>query len=300
MVGSAVIRGKPKDFRVLTKSRNELDLTNYKEVLDFFDREKFDAMIICAAKVGGILANSTMQRQFLVQNLHLQNALITSAADAGIRNVIFLGSACIYPKQSPQPISERHLMTGPLESTNEGYAIAKIAGLRLMRAIYEESGFSYVSLMPTNLYGPNDNFHPTDSHVAASLMRKFHEAKVSNARKVTIWGTGRPTREFLHVDDMASACWFALSHGVGGEIYNVGTGIEIPIVEYANILSQVTGFNGQFEFDLSKPDGVMKRVLDVSKINKLGWSAKIDIYDGIRDTYEWFKENFKLGKVRGI
>ncbi len=299
LVGSAVIRNKPDDVKIVTRVRSELNITDYSAVKEFFLAQEFDALIICAARVGGIGANSRYQMAFLLENLAIQNSLIAAAADAGIKNCIFLGSACIYPKVTNQPIAEDALLTGPLEPSNEGYALAKIAGLRLARAVFEEFGFNYISLMPTNLYGPGDNYDLSSSHVAAALMRKFHEAKVLGLDSVEVWGTGTPRREFMHVDDMAAACWFMLNQQAGGEVFNVGTGSDMEINEYAKLMAQVVGFNGQIIFDPRKPDGTPKRLLDVSKIHALGWRHQIDVEVGLRNTYTWFKQALIRGEVRG-
>jgi GDP-L-fucose synthase len=265
----------------------------------FFLAEKFDGVIMCAAKVGGIGANSKHQKEFLVENLNIQNSLLMAASEAKIQNLVFLGSACIYPRITPQPITESALLSGALESSNEGYALAKIAGVRLVKAIQQQDGLNYVSLMPTNLYGQNDNFDEFSSHVAAALIRKFHSAKIAKASEVVVWGTGTPRREFMHVDDMADACWFMLGNSGGGEIYNVGTGIDMTISEYANMVAKVVGFNGSIVFDSSKPDGTPRRVLDVSKLQSLGWRHKIELEDGLFQTYEWFKKALEKGEVRG-
>lgn len=216
----------------------------------------------------------------------------------GIPKLIFLGSSCIYPKEAKQPIVESALLTGPLEPTNEGYALAKITGVRLCRAISEEDGFNYFSLMPTNLYGPNDNFHPEHSHVPASLIRRFHEAKNNNTRKVEIWGSGKPRREFMHVDDLAEACWFLLDKVKGGEIINVGTGEETTISDLAKVISAAVGYEGEMQFDISKPDGPPRKLLDVRRIHSLGWKHKIKLDVGIRSTYEWFVRALMRGEVR--
>ncbi len=299
LVGSAVVRNKPEHVEVVTRTKAELNITNYSEVKEFLMSQKFDAVIICAARVGGIGANSKYQRAFLLENLAIQNSLLTAAADAGVENCIFLGSACIYPKITSQPISEDALLTGPLEPSNEGYALAKIAGLRLSKAIFEESGFNYISLMPTNLYGPGDNYDLFSSHVAAALMRKFHDAKISEQKTVEVWGTGTPRREFMHVDDMAKACWFMLGQKAGGEVFNVGTGSDMEIREYANLMAQVVGYRGDVLFNSEKPDGTPKRLLDSSKLNTLGWHHEIKIEEGLETTYAWFKEAVLRGEVRG-
>ena len=300
LVGSAVLRKKPTTIEVITRERSELDLTEYKSMLRFFQEEKFDGFILCAARVGGIGANSKHQRAFLTENLNIQNSVISAAADAGVANGIFLGSACIYPKITEQPIPETALLTGMLEPSNEGYAIAKIAGLRLIKAISDETGLNYKSLMPTNLYGPGDNFDVFSSHVAAALMRKFHEAKLNGNSYVSVWGSGTPRREFMHVDDMAEACWFMLPKGDGGEIFNVGTGKDMAISTYAELMSKVVGFEGEIKFETEKLDGTPKRLLDVSKIHSKGWEHKIDIELGLQKTYSWFENAYMKGAIRGF
>jgi GDP-L-fucose synthase len=262
-------------------------------------KEKPDAVILAAAKVGGIEANSTNQKDFLLQNLKIQNSVIEAASLLQIRNLLFLGSSCIYPKFAVQPISEESLLKGQLEPTNEGYAIAKIAGIKLCRSIFEELKLNYLSLMPTNLYGPNDNFDPKVSHVPAALLRKFHEAKVAGSSEVVVWGSGTPRREFMHVDDMADACWFMLGQEAGGELINVGTGIDIEIREFALLIAKIVGFEGEIVFDTTKPDGTPRKVLDVSKIHSFGWKHRIDLVDGLEATYAWYKHALERGEVRG-
>jgi GDP-L-fucose synthase len=300
LVGSAVLRRKPTEIQVVTRERSELDLTDYKAMLQFFNEEKFDGFVLCAARVGGIGANSKHQRAFLTENLSIQNSVISAAADAGITNGIFLGSACIYPKITEQPIPETALLTGLLEPSNEGYALAKIAGLRLIKAISDEIGLNYKSLMPTNLYGPGDNFDVFSSHVAAALMRKFHEAKLRGSSTVSVWGSGTPRREFMHVDDMADACWYMLPAEGGGEIFNVGTGVDMTISEYAGLISKVVGFQGVIEYETEKLDGTPKRLLDVSKIHSKGWKHKIEIEWGLSRTYSWFEKAYSMGAIRGF
>jgi GDP-L-fucose synthase len=300
LVGSAVLRRKPVNVQVVTRERSELDLTDYKSMFNFFQNEEFDAFILCAARVGGIGANSRDQRAFLTENLNIQNAVISAAADSGIANGIFLGSACIYPKITEQPIPEVALLTGLLEPSNEGYALAKIAGLRLIKAISDEVGLNYKSLMPTNLYGPGDNFNVFSSHVAAALMRKFHEAKIGGASTVSVWGTGTPRREFMHVDDMADACWFMLPEGSRGEIFNVGTGMDMTISNYAELMSKVVGFEGGIKYESEKLDGTPKRLLDVSKIQSKGWKHRIEIESGLKSTYSWFQDAYAKGSIRGF
>ncbi len=254
---------------------------------------------MAAAKVGGIEANATHQKDFLLENLKIQNAVMEAASILGIENLLFLGSSCIYPKLAPQPLSENSLLSGSLEPTNEGYAIAKIAGIKLCRSIFQEQGLKYFSLMPTNLYGPNDNYDPRVSHVPAALMRKFHEAKTSGAGEVVVWGSGTPRREFMHVDDMADASWYMLDQNVGGELINVGTGQDIEIGEFAKLVAKVVGFEGKIVYDSSKPDGTPRKVLDVSKIQSYGWKYKIDLEDGLEMTYAWYLDALKKGEVRG-
>ena len=300
MVGQSLIRTMPEDFSLITASRDELDLKCYKQVLSFLNRENPDVVIVAAAKVGGIGANSTQQRDFLVENLNIQNSLISAAADANVPNLVFLGSSCIYPKSATQPISENALLSGPLEPSNEGYAIAKIAGIRLTRAVFEEMGFNYFSVMPTNLYGPHDNFDLFNSHVPAALMRKFHSAKENSSKEVYVWGTGTPMREFLHVDDLSRACWFLLKSDVAGELINVGTGVDITIKNFAELMARVVGFDGEILFDPAQQDGMHRKLLDVSKIHSLGWKHEIELETGIRQTYEWFLDGLKRGKIRGF
>jgi GDP-L-fucose synthase len=300
LVGSALVRNAPSSSDLLTIDRAELDLTNKIEVQKYLLRNKVDAVIVAAAKVGGIGANSAHQKDFLVENLALQNSLILAAQNANVPNLIFLGSSCIYPKLSAQPIKESFLMTGPLETTNEGYALAKICGIRLVKAIYEESNLNYFSLMPTNLYGPNDNFDLFSSHVPAALIRKFHEAKMKDDTNLSVWGSGKPKREFMHVDDMARACWHMLSQeNIGGELFNVGTGSDVAISDFAELIAKVVGYEGSIFYDSSKPDGTPRKLLDVSKIHSFGWKHQIDLENGLIDTYEWFLSALKNGVVRG-
>jgi GDP-L-fucose synthase len=300
MVGQSLMKTMPKHYKLITASRIELDLKNYQRVLDFLLQENPDTVIMAAAKVGGIGANSVNQRSFLVENLGIQNSVISAAADAQVANLIFLGSSCIYPKFAPQPISENALLTGPLEPTNEGYAIAKIAGIRLVRAIFDELRLNYFSLMPTNLYGPHDNFDLQQGHVVAALMRRFHSAKNNGDKKVTVWGTGQPKREFMHVDDFTKACWLLLKSEIGGELINVGTGMDISIREFAVLMAKIVGFEGEIAFDITKPDGTPRKLLDISKIHSLGWRHEIELEKGIGDTYDWFQKALMKGEVRGF
>lgn len=299
MVGMALRRTLPKHHELILADRSILDLRNEKDVANFLGNKKPDLIILAAARVGGISANSRYQRQFLLENLQIQNAVLNSAAELGIPNLIFLGSSCIYPRLAPQPITEDSLLSGPLEPTNEGYALAKIVGLKLCNAIHKDLGLNYFSLMPTNLYGPNDNFSLEDSHVPAALMRRFHEAKITMQPYVKVWGSGNPKREFMHVDDLADACWFLAEKNLGGELINIGTGIDIDISEFAKKVSAIVGFQGEIGFDVSKPDGSPRKLLDVSKVHALGWKHKIQLDDGLLATYKWFAESLEKGEVRG-
>jgi GDP-L-fucose synthase len=299
LVGSSVIRSVPPEHEVLHKERRELDLTDRQALERYLRKNQVQAIIMAAAKVGGILANSKHQLEFLLQNLKIQNAVFEASMNIGIENLIFLGSSCIYPQLAEQPIKETSILSGKLEPTNEGYALAKIAGVRLCRAIADESGFNYFSLMPTNLYGPNDNFDMENSHVPAALMRRFYEAKLTNAQSVKIWGTGNPKREFMHVDDLASAIWYFLKRKPKGELINIGTGSDLSIAEFAKLISQAVGFKGQIEFDTSKPDGSPRKLLDINKARSLGWTSQIELTQGLEQTYSWFVDRYPKGEVRG-
>lgn len=298
MAGSSLIRNAPRDFQLLAPARKELNLEDKNSVAAYLKKEMPDAVILAAAKVGGIYANSRFQRDFLVKNLEIQDSVIMSARNLGIPNLIFLGSSCIYPRDAAQPISEDSLLTGPLEVTNEGYALAKITGVRLCKAIAEEDGFRYFSLMPTNLYGPNDNFHPENSHVPAALIRRFHEAKENKLSEVKVWGSGNPRREFMHVDDLANASWSLLGKAKGGELLNVGTGEDISIAEFARLVAKTVGFAGQISFDSSKPDGTPRKLLNVDRIHTYGWSHKIQLENGLAETYAWFTSAYVSGGLR--
>ncbi|HYY14510.1 MAG TPA: GDP-L-fucose synthase, partial [Chthoniobacterales bacterium] len=271
--------------------RSQLDLADEKAVADFFAKEKPQVVILAAARVGGIKANDDFPVEFLLENLRIQNNVIRGAHEAGARKLLFLGSSCIYPKQAPQPIPESALLTGPLEPTNEAYAVAKIAGIKLCQAFSREYGANFISVMPTNLYGPNDNFDLQTSHVLAALLRKAHEAKTSGSRELVVWGSGTPHREFLHVDDSAAACVFLLENYDSPEIINVGWGEDISIRELAELICDIVGFNGELAWDTSKPDGTPRKLLDVSKLRKLGWRPTIPLRQGIVRTYEWFLKN---------
>ena len=293
MVGSALIRTlEAAGFsKLLKRGRSELDLGDSAAVTKFFQNEKPEVVIFAAAKVGGIKANNEQPVEFLLENLRLQNNVIAAAHESGVRKLLFLGSSCIYPKLAPQPIPESALLSGPLEPTNEAYAIAKIAGVKLCQAFSREYGANFISAMPTNLYGPNDNFDLETSHVLAALLRKAYEAKKSSARELVVWGTGTPRREFLHVDDCASACLFLLEKYDSPEIINVGCGEDISIHELAELICDVVGFDGELSWDKTKPDGTPRKLLDLSKLRGLGWTPTIPLRDGIARTYEWFLKN---------
>jgi GDP-L-fucose synthase len=291
LVGNAILRRLTAEgfTRLLTRTRAELDLTNREAVEEFFDRERPAIVVVAAAKVGGIKANNDQPVEFLTENLLIQNNLICVAYTSGVRKLLFLGSSCIYPKLAPQPIPENALLGGPLEPTNEAYAIAKIAGIKLCQAYDREYGTNFISAMPTNLYGPNDNFDLETSHVLAALLRKAHEAKTSGAREIVVWGSGTPRREFLHVDDLASACLFLLQNYDSPEIINIGTGTDLTIRELAELICDVVGFDGGLTWDASQPDGTPRKLLDISKITSLGWKPTIPLREGIAQIYEWFK-----------
>jgi GDP-L-fucose synthase len=292
MVGSAILRklqAEGYQHFALANSR-ELDLRSQVEVNEFFRREKPDYVFLAAAKVGGILANNTYRAEFLYDNLMIEANVIEAAYRNGVKKLMFLGSSCIYPKMAPQPLNEDALLTGLLEPTNEPYAIAKIAGIKLCDAYRSQYGCNFVSVMPTNLYGPNDNYHPENSHVLPALLRKFHEAKLNNAPFVTLWGTGTPRREFLHVDDLADACYFLMQHYDEPGFVNIGTGEDLPILELAQMVQRIVGYDGEIRNDLSKPDGTPRKLMDVSKLDALGWKARIGLEDGIRSVYASVKE----------
>ncbi len=293
MVGSALVRGLQAEgfSNVLTRDRALLDLTDESAVGEFFAKEKPAIVIDAAAKVGGIKANNDFPVEFLLGNLRIQNNIIRSAYETGVRKLLFLGSSCIYPKFAPQPIPETALLSGPLEPTNEAYAMAKIAGVKLCQAFSREYGANFISAMPTNVYGPNDNFDLETSHVLAALLRKAHEAKMWNDQKLVVWGTGKPRREFLHVDDLASACLLLLEKYDSPEIINVGCGEDISIRELAELICDVVGFDGELAWDTTKPDGTPRKLLDVTRLRALGWKPAIPLRDGIARTYEWFRAN---------
>src|SRR5438045_1980151 len=293
MVGSAVVRRLESESftNLLTRDRSHLDLSDESAVAKFFAEARPDIVILAAANVGGIKANNDFPVEFLLDNLRIQNNVIRSAYQTGVRKLLFFGSSCIYPKLAPQPIPESALLTGPLESTNEPYAIAKIAGIKLCQAYAREYGANFISVMPTNLYGPNDNFDLETSHVLAALLRKAHEAKTRKDRKLTVWGSGKPRREFLHVDDLAPACLLLLEKYDSSEIINVGCGEDISIRELAELICEVVGFDGDLAWDATKPDGTPRKLLDVSKLRALGWKPSIPLRDGIARTYEWLLAN---------
>ena len=300
MVGQSIFRhAKKYGQTLLTAERDELDLRNSAGVLQYFQTYKPTSVILAAAKVGGIYANLSHQKDFLVDNLKIQNAVILGALESNVKKLIFLGSSCIYPKNASQPIREDSLLTGPLESTNEAYALAKISGVKLCEYIRGEYGLNYFSLMPTNLYGPGDNFDLDNSHVPAALLRKFHEAKINNVSSVKVWGTGRPMREFMHVNDLADAIWFTHQNPPSENLVNVGSGVEISITEFARKVAEVVGYTGDIKFDSSMPDGTPRKLLDSSKISAMGWRPQIELSDGLVSNYKWFKESVESGAVRG-
>lgn len=293
MVGGAVWTAlKNKGYNnLIGKSSKELDLKNQQAVLDFFNEEKPEVVIDAAARVGGILANNDYPYLFLMENMQIQNNLIDTALKQNVEKFIFLGSSCIYPKLAPQPLKEEYLLTSSLEPTNEWYAIAKISGVKSCEAIRKQFGKDFVSLMPTNLYGANDNFDLNTSHVLPAMMRKFHEAKENNHEAVTLWGSGTPMREFLHVNDLAEAVVYAIENRFEENLYNVGTGEDLTIKSLAELIQKAVGHQGKIIWDSSKPDGTPRKLLDVSKMTAQGWKAKISLEDGIKSTYEWFLEN---------
>lgn len=309
MVGGAILRrlkADQPDAEVVVRTRAELDLVDQSSVRSFFAAEELDVVILAAAKVGGIQANNTLPAEFLYENVMMQANVIHQAHQAGVNRLLCLGSSCIYPRMAEQPMREDALLTGALEPTNEPYAIAKIAGIKLCESYNRQYGRDYRSLMPTNLYGPGDNFHPENSHVMPALIRRFHEAKLSGSEVVTIWGSGTPKREFLHVDDMAEAALFVM--GLDAEIYaantepmlshiNVGTGKDVSILDLAKMIADVVGFNGRIETDPSKPDGSPRKLMTVERLNAMGWASRIPLKQGLKDTYDWYLA--QGGKLRG-
>lgn len=302
MVGSAIWRALTKKgySNLIGKTSSELDLKNQMAVNSFFEKEKPEIVIDAAARVGGILANNNYPFPFLMENLQIQNNLIDASHKRDVQKFVFLGSSCIYPKLAQQPLKEEYLLNGPLEPTNEWYAIAKIAGVKACEAIRKQFGKDFVSLMPTNLYGSFDNFDLKTSHVLPAMIRKFHDAKNNGNATVTLWGSGKPMREFLHVDDLAMAVIFAVENKLPSHLYNVGTGTDVTIKELAEIIQKTVGHTGEIEWDASKPDGTPKKLMDSSKMNQVGWVAKTNLKAGIKDTYSWFLENqdnFKEVKI---
>ena len=291
LVGSALVR-KFQELgydNLILKTRSELNLLNQQEVADFFVVEKPEYVFLAAAKVGGIGANSTYPADFVYENIMIQTNIIHSAYENKAKKLLFLGSSCIYPKMAEQPIKEESLLTGELEPTNDAYAIAKIAGIKMCQAYNKQYGTNYISVMPTNLYGPNDNFDLEKSHVFPALIRKFHEAKINKEAEVVVWGTGTPIREFLYVDDLAEACIYLMDHYNDDKIVNIGTGVGVTIRELAESIAKVVGYEGKLVFDTSKPDGTPIKINDVSYLNSLGWQAKTDLLSGIEKTYNWYK-----------
>lgn len=303
LVGSALVRKLQSEgyTNFVFRSFSELDLTDQKTTADFFASEKPEYVFLAAAKVGGVLANNNFPAQFIYENLQIQNNIIHNSYLNGVKKLLFLGSSCIYPRESAQPMKEEYLLTGLLETTNEPYAIAKIAGIKMCQSYNRQYGTNFIAVMPTNLYGSGDNFDLNNSHVIPALIRKFHEGKINNAYEVEVWGTGRARREFLFVDDMADGCLFLMNNfnptkdqNERGEIFfNLGTGIDLNIDELAGLIKKVIGFEGKIKFDHSKPDGTPQKLLDVSKINSLGWKYKIELEEGLRMAYQWYNEHAK-------
>ena len=297
LAGSALLRlySRLPGWRLLTRTHAELELKDTAAVHAFFQQERPTHVIVAAARVGGIRANQTQQVEFLLDNLRIQNNVLESAAGVGVAKLLFLGSSCVYPKHAPQPLREDALLTSPLEPTNEGYALAKIAGLKLCAYYRRQYGHDFISAMPTNLYGPNDNFDLEKSHVLPALLRRFHQAKLAHAPSLTLWGTGTPRREFLHADDFAEACALLLDRYESDQLINVGVGTDVTIRELAELIRDLVGYPGQIVWNPAMPDGTPRKLLDVSRINALGWRARIPLADGIRSTYEWYLAN-RAGK----
>jgi len=293
MVGSAIVRRLQKDGfnNIVTRSSKELDLKEQQAVRDFFKQEKPNVVVLAAAKVGGIHANNVYRAQFLFENLMIQNNVIHSAYESGVTKLLFLGSSCIYPKLAPQPLKEESLLTGLLEQTNEPYAIAKIAGIKMAESYRRQYGVNYISAMPTNLYGPNDNYDLNNSHVLPALIRKFHTAKVTNAPSVEVWGTGSPMREFLHVDDLADACFFLLQNYDEEMFVNIGTGVDLTIKELAEMIKDIVGYTGELKWNTEKPDGTPRKLMDVSRLHNLGWKHRIGLREGITAVYAEFAKS---------
>lgn len=295
LVGSAIVRALEKEgyTNLLLKTKAELDLTSQQDVADFFAKEKPEYVFLAAAKVGGIMANKTYPAEFIYNNLTIQTNIIHNAHINSVKKLLFLGSSCIYPRMCPQPIKEEYLLTGELEPTNKAYALAKIAGIVMCQSYHEQYGDNFISLMPTNLYGIGDNFDLNNSHVLPAMIRKFHEAKAKNEPSVTLWGTGTVMREFLHVDDLAAASLHLMEHYDDPAVVNVGTGEDVTIKELAEKIQNVVGYSGAINWDSSKPDGTPRKLLDVSKLNNIGWKHSISLDEGLRSTYEWYKKNYE-------
>lgn len=293
LVGSAFMRGLEKDgFKnIITRTHQQMDLTRQDKVEDFFSKERPDYVILAAAKVGGIHANSTYPADFIMQNLQIQCNVIDSAFRHNVKKLLFLGSSCIYPRDCPQPIKEEYLLCDYLEETNEAYALAKIAGLKMCSYYNRQYGTDYISVMPCNLYGPEDNFSLENSHVLPAMIRKFHEARISGSPSVTVWGSGTALREFLHADDLVRACLFLLDNYRGNEFFNVGCGKEISIKELAELIKKITGYQGEIVYDRTRPDGTPRKLTDISRIKAFGWEPQISLEEGIKDVYEWFIRN---------
>lgn len=299
MVGSAVLRkAKNKNFKILSPNRKELDLFQKKKVKKYLEKYNPDLIILCAAKVGGIHANSSYKADFIYENLLIQTNVITSAQETKIRKLVFLGSSCIYPRNTRQPIKEEYLLSGKLEKTNESYAIAKIAGIKMIEAFNEQYKSEYISLMPTNIYGINDNFHSKNSHVVPALIDKIFTAYQKNKKSVILWGTGKPLRDLLDVDDLADAIFFLVDNYKSVEAINIGSGKEISIKNLANLIAKLIGFKGKILFDKKMPDGTPRKILDISKIKKIGWEPKIKLEDGLKKTIDWYKSNLKSVKKK--
>ncbi len=293
LVGSAIQRKlKEQGYsNIIGRTREELDLERQTQVEPFFEEQRPEYVFLAAAKVGGIFANNSFPAEFIYSNIMVQTNIIHSAYRTGAKKLLFLGSSCIYPKHCPQPMKEEYLLTGPLEPTNEPYALAKIAGIRTCQSYNRQYGTNYISVMPTNLYGPHDNFDLETSHVIPALIRKFHEAKIQSNSSVTIWGTGSPRREFLHVDDLADACVFLMNHYDESDMINIGCGEDISIAELALLIKDIVGYTGNIEYNIDKPDGTSQKLLDVTKLKGLGWQPKLSLREGIKKTYEWYCQN---------
>lgn len=298
LVGSSIMRELQRKgyTNIVTRTHEELDLLDPTAVKNFFATERPEYVFLAAARVGGIMANNTYPADFIRENLIVQTNVLHEAYRSGVKKLLFLGSSCIYPKLAPQPIKEEYLMTGPLEETNSAYAMAKIAGIEMCQAYHRQYGCNFISVMPTNLYGPNDNFSPERAHVLPALVRRFHEAKMSDAPTVTVWGTGAPKREFLHVDDLGNACVFLMETYDDPSIINIGTGEDVTIKELAGLIATTVGYKGQIVWDTSKPDGTPQKKLDVSKLHSAGWRHSIALPEGLRSTYEWYRNHIQTAR----